>query len=82
MTTNLKLTTEAAAYAEEKLRTGAFASLDVLVNAALLDQAKCDTAYQEHRFVEAAMLVEHDPIFAPLHAVSDDIDRIAGEAVD
>ena len=82
MTTNVKLTTEAAAYAEEKLRAGAFASLDALVNAALLEQAKRDTAYQEYRLGEIARLVEHGPIFAPLHQVSDDIDRIAGEAVD
>ena len=57
MTTTVKLTPEAAVYAEEKLKTGAFASLDDLVNAALIEQAQRDAEYQEwaHAHIQTAL---------------------------
>lgn len=36
---------------------------------------------REHSLLEAARKIESDPKFASIRAVSDDIDRIAGEAV-
>ncbi len=36
---------------------------------------------RESGLLEAARLIESDPRFAAIRAVSDDIDRIAGEAV-